>query len=89
MGVFADFANERFDVDLLFGNNVWEPVDREVQGELRTVAWEDVAHFFSIGAEPQPKRLHRSFSRSPPVRQSRRRPQSKVSSAGWCTHVLL
>ena len=49
-------ADGRFDVDLLYGNNVWEPVDREVHGELRTVAWEHVAHFFSIGAEPQPKR---------------------------------
>eukprot|EP01044_Picomonas_judraskeda_P025560 COSAG03_NODE_7452_length_916_cov_24.466340_1_plen_145_part_00 len=35
-------------MDLLKGNNVWEPADRTVAGELRTVPWSDIARFFTL-----------------------------------------
>ena len=37
-------------IELLKGNNVWEPASRAVSGEMRTISWSDVALYFNLPA---------------------------------------
>jgi hypothetical protein len=66
-------AQPQFEVDLLKGNNVWEPASRAVSGELRTISWSDVALYFNLSATetgPPPKRARRNndtTAAAPPV----------------------
>ena len=66
-------AQPQYDVDLLKGNNVWEPMDRAVSGELRTVLWRDVAQYFSLpttDTQPPPKRARDNSGSARPAAAS-------------------
>jgi len=37
-----------FEIDLLKGNNVWETLDRTVEGQMIEVEWSDISRFFNL-----------------------------------------
>ena len=79
-------AQPQFDVDLLKGNNVWEPADRAVSGELRTVAWSDIAQYFNLPAtdtQPPLKRCRSNNGAALPVATSTPSAQLPDGAADW------
>jgi hypothetical protein len=67
-------AQSQYEVDLLKGNNVWEPMDRTVSGEMRTVPWSLIAPYFNLpntDTQPPPKRARDNSGTARPAAASR------------------
>lgn len=53
------FKDEKYEVDLIKKNNIWETKDRNVIGEIKEYDWNDIQSFFDI--------TKMNFENSPPV----------------------